>query len=169
MRFWDRREKEIIICYNHVMKKLHKLIESYLAKTRMLQIATCVDDQPWNCTVYFAYDNKLNLYWISKPNTRHSQEIMKNPKVAGVIVYDQQPPQKSVKGLSFEGTAELLSGEEEVIASGLYIQQLYREKTLLADIRSGKNPHKFYRIKPSKFVLLNSENAPNTIRQEYSM
>src|SRR3989344_3813530 len=118
---------------------LRELIKEYLKKTRMIQIATSVDNQPWICTVYCAYDEDFNFYWISKPSTRHSQEIMKNPKVAGAIVYDQQPyPKKGVRGLQFEGTAELLTGEEEANASKFYIQQLDREDTLLADVRSGK-------------------------------
>jgi uncharacterized protein YhbP (UPF0306 family) len=142
------------------------VIKGFLKKTRMMQVATCVNNQPWSCTVYFAFDENLNLYWISKPNTRHSKEIAKNPKVAGVIVYDQQPPQKSIKGLSFEGIAEVLNGSDEEKASKYYIKQLKRENTLLQDIRSGKNPHKFYRITPHKFVLFDSSNSLNP-RQEY--
>ena len=147
------------------MKNWKKIVEEYLAKTRMLQIATCIDDQPWNVTVYFAYDDDLNIFWISKKATRHSQEIMKNPKVAGILVYDQQPSQKTIKGLSFEGIAEVLNGEDEEKASKIYIEQLNREQTLLEDIRSGKNPHKIYRIKPKRFVLIDSTNK--IVRQEY--
>ena len=149
---------------------LRKLIKEYIKKTRMIQIATSIGNQPWAFTVYFAHDEDLNFYWISKPSTRHSQEIMKNPKIAGAIVYDQQPyPKKGVRGLQFEGIAELLSGEEEQAASKLYIEQLDREDTLLADVRSGKNPHKFYRIKPHKFVLFDRENFPENERQELNV
>lgn len=151
------------------MDNLKTHILNYLAKTRMMQLATSVDGQPWSCTVYFAYDENLNLYWISKPDARHSQEIIKNPKVAGAIAYNQQPPQKSVSGLSFEGTAELLTGDEEKRASELYIKQLNRDETLLEDIRSGKNPHKFYVIKPIRFVIFDTENFPNNPHQEYSL
>lgn len=131
----------------------------------MMQVATCINNKPWNCTVYFAYDEDFNFYWISKPSTRHSSEIMKNPNVAGVIAYDQQPPQRAVRGLQFEGIAELLKGAEEEKASKLYIKQLDREESLLEDIRSGKNPHKFYQIKVTKFVLFDRVNFPDNERQ----
>ena len=150
-----------------IMKDLKAVIAEYLGITKVMQIATCVDDTPWCCTVYFAYDDDWNLYWISKPEQRHSREIAKNPKVAGAIAYDQQPSQRVVRGLQFEGTAELLSGREEEKASKYYIKQLDREASLLEDIRSGANPHKFYRIKPSKFVLFDRLNFPNKERQEY--
>ena len=149
------------------MKDLEAVIAEYLSTTKMMQIATSVEDTPWCCTVYFAYDDDWNLYWISKPEQRHSKEIVENPKVAGTIAYDQQPPQRTVRGLQFEGTAELLSGEEEERASKYYIQQLDREASLLEDIRSGENPHKFYRIKPTKFVLFDRLNFPDNERQEY--
>ena len=151
-----------------IMKDLKTVIAEYLSTTKVMQIATCVDDTPWCCTVYFAYDDDdWNLYWISKPEQRHSREISKNPRVAGAIAYDQQPPQRVVRGLQFEGTAELLMGREEEKASKYYIKQLDREASLLEDIRSGTNPHKFYRIKPSKFVLFDRLNFPNKERQEY--
>lgn len=157
------------MCYNLAMD-LRKLIKNYLKRTRMLQIATSVNGRPWCCTVYFAHDKDFNFYWISKPSTRHSKEIVKNPNVAGTIVYDQQPyPKKGVRGLQFEGKAKLLSGREEEKASKFYIKQLNREESLLEDIRSGKNSHKFYRTKPSKFVLFDRENFPKNERQEYNL
>jgi uncharacterized protein YhbP (UPF0306 family) len=150
-----------------MMASIKKLIQDYLKKARAMQISTSVNNKPWCATVYYVYDKNWNLYWISKPSTRHSKEIGKNAKVAGAIVYDQVPS-RTVRGLQFEGVAELLSGVEEEVASKVYIKQMSREKTLLDDIRSGKNPHKFYRIKPSKFVLFDRENFPiNDERKEY--
>ncbi len=94
---------------------------------------------------------------------------MKNPKVACVIAYDQQPSSgKPVQGLSLEGKAQVLTGKEEEDACKFYSKQLNREKTLLHDIRSGKNPHKLYRFKPSKIVLFDRINFPDNERQEYT-
>lgn len=147
-----------------------QLINEYFAKTRMLQIATSVDNQPWNCTVYYAFDDSWNIYWISTPDRRHSKEVAINPKVSGVISFSQEPyPKDGVQGLQFEGIAELLSGDEEEKASKLYIEQLDREATLLEDIRSGKNPHKFYKAKPTKFVLFDSVHFPDNSRKEISL
>lgn len=148
--------------------RLKELIAEYLKKTRMMQLATCFKSQPWACTVYYAYDEDWNMYWISLPERRHSHDIAKNPKVAGTMAYSQEPhPKNGVRGLQFEGVARLLSGEDEERASKLYIKQLKREATLLEDIRSGKNPHKFYMAKPTMFVLFDSVSFPEAPRQEY--
>lgn len=154
------------------MAEVKDLIAEYLksGKTRMTQIATAVDDKPWCCTVYYAVDDNLNLIWISTPARRHSQEIAQNANVAGAIVYDQQPGQQPfVRGVQFEGLAELLSGDEEAAAIKFYIEQLKRDPSLLDDIRSGKNPHKVYRAKVSKFVLFDSQNFPDQPRQEWTI
>ena len=158
-RLWSGRDMEV-----------KQLINDYLGKTRLLQIATTVDSQPWICTVYYAFDSDWNLYWLSLPDRRHSKEILENPKVAGAMTFSQEPyPKNGVQGLQFEGIAESLSDSEEEKASVLYIKQLSRENTLLEDIRSGKNPHKFYRFKPTKFVLFDSLHFPDDSRQEFTL
>lgn len=68
---------------------IKELIQNYLGTTRMLQIATCVNLQPWVCTVYYAFDEKMNIYWISTLDRRHSKEIGINPNVACSITFSQ--------------------------------------------------------------------------------
>src|SRR5262249_21392251 len=114
------------------MADLSKLIEEYLTsgKTRMMQLATSVDGHPWCCTVYYAVDSDLNLIWVSTPARRHSQEIAQNANVAGVIAYDQQPPQPYVRGIQFEGVVEQLDGDAEAAAAEQYVAQLNRKDDL---------------------------------------
>ncbi len=152
------------------MDDLPSLIKDYLlsGQTHMMQLATSVGGQPWCCTVYYAADDNLNLIWASLPPRRHSQEVAKNPNVAGVVVYDQQPPQPSVRGIQFEGTARQLQGNEEAAACQLYVQHLKRPDPLLDDIRSGKNPHKIYQVDVSKYVLFDSTHFPKNPRQEWT-
>ncbi len=89
---------------------LKKIIGDYLKKGRMVSIATANGDQPWNATVYYASDEELNLYWISKLESRHSQEIHKNKKVAAAIPvkFDDLV----VIGLQLEGEADLIEDQE---------------------------------------------------------
>jgi len=142
---------------------LRKLIEEYIEGSKMMQVATVSGDQPWCATVAYAYDDSWNLYWISLPETRHSQELEANEKVAGTIAnvdfYADGP-----RGLQFQGTAHLLSGDEEAAAVEVYAKRMNREG-LLKDIRSGKNPHKIYKIKPQYFVLFDRINFPDNERQ----
>jgi uncharacterized protein YhbP (UPF0306 family) len=84
---------------------IEQIVREYLDKTIHMSMATVSDNKPWVCEVHFTYDEDLNLYFHSKPNTRHCQEIANNPNVAGNIVA-QHGPEDSPHGIYFEGTAE---------------------------------------------------------------
>ena len=60
----------------------------------------------------YAFDDELNLYWVSVPQVRHSREVAENPNVAGNIV-TQHHLNQLVRGVSFEGMAEALEGVDE--------------------------------------------------------
>ena len=139
------------------MNEVEKLIRKYVKEGRMLQVATANSNQPWNCTLYFASDANLNLYWISKPETRHSKELIENPKVAACIPikFDDL----NVIGLQLEGTAEIIEDPEEIKTKvKLYSDKFARGEDWYQDFIDGKNVHKLYRIKPTKFELFDTVN-----------
>lgn len=145
--------------------KLKKLIGDYLEEARMMQVATSRNTQPWICTVYFAYDESWNLYWLSLPSSRHSQEIKENDKVAGTIVLPHTPGDK-VRGLQFQGTAEEIVKAESVRRLFPYYGKRLNYMEAAEEIISGKNEHHLYQIKPSLFVLFDEVNFPANSRQE---
>ena len=141
---------------------VEQLIRKYLKEGRMLQIATVDGGQPWSCTVYYASDDDLNLYWISKPASRHSREIAQHAKVAGSIPikFDDL----NVIGISLEGEAKLA---ENVSKVKLYSDKFKRGEAWHSDFLAGKNEHKLYMIKPKRFVLFDRVNFPDNERQEW--
>src|SRR5690606_5100432 len=89
------------------MIDVEKVIREYIDKTVHLSLATVSDNRPWVCEVHFAYNNELNLYFVSKLTTRHCREIAANPSVAGNIV-KQHGLEESPNGVYFEGLAEIV-------------------------------------------------------------
>lgn len=149
--------------------ELRKLIEDYLKETKMLQVATSKDNQPWACTIYFAYDEKLNLYWISKPSRRHSEEIRNNDKVAGVIVLPHTPGE-DVRGIQFQGFAKELTDKSEAKQGMKYYAKRYGMKPERVNaILDGIDGHVCYKINPSLYVLFDETNFPDDPRQEYKL
>lgn len=149
--------------------ELTDLIKTYLQQARLMQVATAKDNQPWACSVYFAYDDKLNLYWISLPSTRHSEEIQNNEKVAGTIVLPHTPGDE-VRGLQFEGVAkELTTGEEFHHALDTYAARMEMKDERKKTIAEGKDGHNLYMIKPTLFVLFDTLNFPVNPRQELKL
>jgi uncharacterized protein YhbP (UPF0306 family) len=149
------------------MANIKQLANTYLQTARVMQLATCVNNQPWVCNIHFASDDDLNLYWVSDPTRRHSQEIVQNPKAAVTIkIHEDTPDEPYVIGISLEGQATLLNDEETKKVANLYISKLNKAPTLLQEILEGKNVRKFYRLKPSKLVIFDTKNFPDNPRQE---
>lgn len=146
---------------------LRKLIKEYMAEMHVMQLATSVDNKPWVCNLHFYADDDFNIYWISTPARRHSEDIKQNPNVAAVMkIHEDTPDEPYVIGLSAEGKASVLDTEEVKTIGAQYINALGKDSAMLADIISGKNPHKFYRLKVTNLVLFDTKIFPADPRQE---
>ncbi len=152
------------------MADLKNLIQEHVKTARVMHLATAINNNPWVCNIHFYTDDDLNFYWISTPERRHSQEIKQNQHVSAAIkVHEDTPDEPYVIGISVEGKAELLTQKAaKKIAIG-YKNKLNKTQTSLDDIFAGRNPHKFYRMKPEKFVLFDNKNFPDNPRQEYKV
>jgi uncharacterized protein YhbP (UPF0306 family) len=148
---------------------LKKHIQDYLKEAKLMQVVTSKDNQPWACTVYFAYDKQFNLYWISTPQRRHSQELKANNKVAGTIVLPHTPGDK-VRGLQFEGVAEELNERSTAEPAMKYYADRFNMKTERVEaILNHQDAHLPYKITPNQYVLFDEVNFPDNSRQEYNL
>ncbi|MEK7156452.1 MAG: pyridoxamine 5'-phosphate oxidase family protein [Patescibacteria group bacterium] len=146
------------------------LIREYLENAIVMQFATCVDARPWVCSVCFAFDDKLNLFWFSEHNTRHSKEIAENPTVAGAVA---QPHiiGKPVRGLQFSGVANELKDPDEIRRALSCNAQRYgvdpeRISKMRCELESGSASYGVYRITPDVFVLYDTLHFPKSPRKQ---
>lgn len=147
-------------------KDLKLLIKEYLRQAKLMQLATSIDNQPWVCSVWFGFDDELNLYWFSSTTRRHSKEVIINQKVAGAIVLPQTPTD-APRGIQFEGIAELLTKQEDIDkAVSVYVDRIFSKYTITNFMNSTERPHRFYKIKPSMYVLFDVVNFPENSRRE---
>ena len=147
---------------------LRKLIVEYLERARLMQVATTKGSQPWACSVYFAYDANFNIYWVSKPSRRHSEEIRANSKIAGTIVLPHTPGD-DVRGIQYQGIAEELTGEDARPGLELYAKRYKTGSEWVEKVIKGENGHFCYHINPSLIVLFDEVNFPDNPRQEYKV
>lgn len=146
------------------MIRVQDHVVRYLDQAILMQVATCKGEQPWCATVYFAHDNRNNLYWVSMSDARHSQEISKNAKVAGAIVLPHNYG-GVVRGLQFQGTAKALIDDDDIRKYSAAYSERFGRASLADDIISGKNPYYLYQIKPEQFVLFDTLHFPEEPRQ----
>ena len=146
---------------------IDQLIDQQLQDGKMMQLATSLKDQPWCCTVYFVANENKDIYWISKPNRRHSQEIMKNPK-ASATVPTKFVPGQSIAALQVEGEASLVEDSEEIkIVITSYENRFNRGQEWLEDFLNGNNEHKLYKIVPSLIAVCDEEAFPEELIREW--
>jgi hypothetical protein len=84
-------------------------------------------------------------------------------------VHVNTPAEPYVVGITVEGIAELLGGKIDEQASAGYVAKHGKDSNFLPDIASGKNPHQFYRLKPSQIVLFDNQHFPDSPRQAWHL
>lgn len=148
---------------------LKSLIKDYLNIAKLMQLATSLENQPWVCNVWFASDSNLNIYYFSSITRRHSKEVLKNNKVAGAIALPHTPDD-SPRGLQFQGVVEVLGKQADIDkAISVYAGRIFSRGKIKEFMEHKEKPHRFYRIKPTQFILFDVVNFPDNSRQEYNL
>lgn len=126
--------------------------DEFLALSSVMQLATSHDNKPWISTVYYVADTERNIYWLSLPERRHSQEITLNTNVAVAIAIKQDLP---VIGIQAEGTVTIVEDAalvESVLAT--YTAKYDGAgKEFHTRFAEGKNKHQLYKLTPNQLVL----------------
>ncbi len=131
---------------------VEKIVREFIDKTVHMSLATTSDNAPWVCEVHFAYDDNLNLYFRSLKSRRHSQEIAKNPSVAGNII-DKYALGDAVVGVYFEGTAELLEAGDEQNLAAECIKTRLKVTDDIVEEASHEDGHQFYKISVANWYV----------------
>ncbi|GIK84140.1 MAG: hypothetical protein BroJett025_07620 [Patescibacteria group bacterium] len=144
-----------------MLEEKHRgLIKKYLTDKYQMVLATSGAEYPWIATLYFSFDDELNLYFLSSPNTLHCKQIDENQKVAVAIADSPQNPTSNKKGLQIFGVAQQISGKHKIThALNLWKKTLgvtsteYSYEGMTKKLISGR----MYKIIPKKIKFFNEE------------
>lgn len=88
----------------------------FLAKHHVLNLSTCKDNVPYAASCFYAYDIENNCFIIaSDKETRHMQEALINPHVAGTVTLETKSV-GLIQGMQFTGEMK----EEDESARAIY-------------------------------------------------
>lgn len=138
------------------MTDVRQRMKEVLEKTHLMSLAINDEKGPWVTDLVFIYDNNMNIYWMSDPETRHSKAILKNNKVAGSITYSTKSKEPNF-GIQFEGVAEQLKG----VQYRLLIKHLAKRsypKPELSDAAKILGGDLWYKLTPTKICLIDEKN-----------
>jgi len=88
----------------------------------LLTLATSNNNTPYCCNVFFLYDVANNqLIFSSDTKTKHAQDFIANPNVAGTIALETKEVAK-IQGVQLLGAIQELKGEKLKIAKEQYLK-----------------------------------------------
>lgn len=126
-----------------------------LQSTDYMCLATQQDGNPWASPVYFAWDQNLNLYFISMLQSRHMQSIAAQPVVSAAIYATNQDTQGDVIGLQISGTAAVLDQDQDIRTA---FENYYARALSLSYVKYGDKVDSPYAYHPDwHFVRLSPQ------------
>lgn len=140
------------------MDKLTQKAKEIIASIKYITIATASKDgMPWNSPVYFAFDEKYNFYWASDSESRHSQNIYSNNKIA-IIIYDSSVPAGQGKGVYFEAKAyEIIDRKEQEKAYMLLAKRDNGYPWTLEELQGSNRPRLYKAITEKAWINVDGE------------
>lgn len=123
---------------------LKEKVLTLLDENNFMTLATALHDKPWAVTVTYAFDEECNLFFYSAPETKHCQDLSKNPHVA-VAVYSSTLKPRQVLGIQLTGIASI--GDTKDF-------ETFKERHPWA---TDYPDYELYKVKHSKLYYLDSE------------
>lgn len=102
-----------------VIKDLFNSIQTFLNEHNTISVATTDNQELSSATVFYVSDEKLNIFFISFPDSRHIQHILKNSKVAATINEDVKD-WLEISGLQLKGKVHKVSEQDQEFVLDIY-------------------------------------------------
>ncbi len=100
-----------------------KRITDFIRKHHILTLATSANNVPYTCTCFYVYIDELNMFaFTSDPGTRHVDEMLEQPIVAGAIALETTMIGK-IQGIQFTGESHELKNELYDTALRAYLKK----------------------------------------------
>lgn len=136
---------------------LHERVHQVLREHHVLTLATRDGESVWAAALFYAHEG-LDLYFLSRPGTRHALNLVRAPQAAVTIQrdYDDWP---RIVGLQAEGLVVQLDGDERAHARAVYAAKfpfVGRLGAAPAAIAEALNRVHWYRFTPQRLYLVDN-------------
>ena len=100
---------------------MDKAIVEFINEHHLLTLATSKDNVAYCCNVFYVFNQENNSFiFSSDTKTKHAQDFIANPNVAGTIALETKEIGK-IQGVQLLGEIQELNGEELKIAKEQYV------------------------------------------------
>lgn len=140
---------------------LNEAIADILSSNVLMSMATNIEGRSYISTSFYAYNDKLDFYFVSPPDSHHSQYVLDNPSVALSIFDSSQKWDDAKQGLQLFGKCQRATGLDLIEAGRLCMKRFVSLKTAipnLDDIAKTAMSKKFYKIEVDSLQLFDEKN-----------
>jgi general stress protein 26 len=143
------QEKDLTIDWN-------SLLRGVLQSTAYLALGTEGKDGPWVAPVLYAYNERLEIYFVSQLGSRHMRDVIDNPEVA-IAIYDTDQPAAGDKlGIQLSGTTEIVPDEAVKEAFEIYFHGVDPQMDSSPDNFLGDSSWRMVKVVPGEVFLVHT-------------
>ncbi|MFI4859173.1 MAG: pyridoxamine 5'-phosphate oxidase family protein [Phycisphaerales bacterium JB063] len=123
-------------------------ISAFLVGHRTLSLSTAdAEGSPHAANVQYVSDDAWNLYWVSSPESGHSQHLAGRPHAAVTVYAPTQSPDQ-IHGLQFHGKAYAMRNPSAIALARKLYEATY-PFTADPPYRDAIDRQAFYRFRPT--------------------
>ena len=150
-----------------LMDNLLKFIKSQ----KLMVIASHGEKYIWVANVYYGIDDNFKFYFVSPEDTKHSQQILKNPKIAFSVVWFDPANHKNRKAVQGLGSCRLAQNEEEM-AKGVQLHNYnfpeFAQRITVEWIHANEFESRIWVVEPSYMKYWDDELYGEKETEEFS-
>ncbi|MEZ5562022.1 MAG: pyridoxamine 5'-phosphate oxidase family protein [Gammaproteobacteria bacterium] len=131
-------------------------VRELLAGHNTLTLATSGESGAWAASVFYASDERCNLYFVSDPKTRHGQDMSRTARVVAAINRDAAGWDEVI-GLQLEGQVAILTGIARATALATYLAKFVQIRRIFESPREASEKLIAARLQGTAFWCLKPE------------
>ena len=152
------------------MSDPRELLTAYVQSGKVMQLSTLDEDgAPYVDNLWFASSFEPDrLYFISRPNRLHCENVRARPRVAGAILaIELEDLGQPVRGVTFTGTAVELPTRAIEQQIGVYVGRWPSASRAIDPVRlaAGETHHRLYEVQVGSWILYDELNFKPAPRQ----
>lgn len=124
-------------------------------------VVTSDNDQPWAVPVNRAYDQKACLVWKSAALSRHSKNLLNNPKASAVLFSNS--PSNGDAAVFMEGHAKEVNNEQELKYCLEVRYELRGEQPPPIEDFLGDSPVRIYILEPTGIWITEAQHQKTEV------
>jgi pyridoxine/pyridoxamine 5'-phosphate oxidase len=113
------------------------------------------EGRPWASPVWFAHEGYTRFVWVSKPEARHSRNLVERPQ-AGIVIFDSTVPMGNGQAVYVEAEVEQLEDDEAERGIAVFSsrsREFGGREWSVADVRPPARLRLFLATASAQFVL----------------